>query len=46
MGTNNVVFLEVIEWLDPTGDAMVQRIPESGSGEIKYGAQQIGRAHV
>jgi membrane protease subunit (stomatin/prohibitin family) len=43
MGTNNVVFLEVIEWLDPTGDAMVQRIPESGSGEIKYGAQLVLR---
>ncbi|MHC1743693.1 MAG: SPFH domain-containing protein [Syntrophobacteraceae bacterium] len=39
MGSNNVVFLEVIEWLDPTGQEMVQRIPEDGSGEIKYGAQ-------
>jgi membrane protease subunit (stomatin/prohibitin family) len=39
MGTNNVVFLEVIEWFDDTGKKMVHRIPESGSGEIKYGAQ-------
>jgi membrane protease subunit (stomatin/prohibitin family) len=39
MGTNNVVFLEVIEWFDDTGKAMVHRIPEAGSGEIKYGAQ-------
>ncbi len=39
MGTNNVVFLEVIEWFDETGKEMVHRIPESGSGEIKYGAQ-------
>jgi membrane protease subunit (stomatin/prohibitin family) len=39
MGGNNAVFLEVIEWLDPTGQEMVQRIPEDGSGEIKYGAQ-------
>ena len=39
MGSNNAVFLEVIEWLDPTGQEMVQRIPEEGSGEIKYGAQ-------
>ena len=39
MGSNNAVFLEVIEWLDDTGAALVQRIPENGSGEIKYGAQ-------
>jgi membrane protease subunit (stomatin/prohibitin family) len=39
MGSNNVVFLEVIEWFDPTGQEMVQRIPADGSGEIKYGAQ-------
>jgi membrane protease subunit (stomatin/prohibitin family) len=43
MGSNNVVFLEVIEWLDPTGKAMVQRIPEEGSGEIKFGAQLVVR---
>jgi membrane protease subunit (stomatin/prohibitin family) len=43
MGTNNVVFLEVIEWFDDTGKKMVHRIPESGSGEIKYGAQLIIR---
>jgi membrane protease subunit (stomatin/prohibitin family) len=43
MGTNNVIFLEVIEWLDPTGDTMVHRIPETGSGEIKYGAQLVLR---
>ncbi len=39
MGTNNLVFLEVIEWFDDTGHEMVHRIPEQGSGEIKYGAQ-------
>ncbi len=43
MGTNNVVFLEVIEWFDPTGQELVQRIPEQGSGEIKWGAQLIAR---
>ena len=43
MGTNNVIFLEVIEWLDQTGDRFVQRIPEIGSGEIKYGAQLVIR---
>jgi membrane protease subunit (stomatin/prohibitin family) len=39
MGTNNVVFLEVLEWFDETGRELVHRIPEEGSGEIKYGAQ-------
>ena len=39
MGTNNVVFLENIEWFDDTGQALVHRIPEEGSGEIKWGAQ-------
>jgi membrane protease subunit (stomatin/prohibitin family) len=39
MGTNNVVFLEVIEWFDETGRELVHRIPETGSGEIKFGAQ-------
>lgn len=43
MGTNNVVFLEVIEWLDSTGKAIVHRIPEEGSGEIKWGAQLVVR---
>lgn len=39
MGTDNVVFLEVIEWFDETGRELVHRIPEKGSGEIKWGAQ-------
>jgi membrane protease subunit (stomatin/prohibitin family) len=43
MGTNNIVFLEVIEWFDETGKEIVHRIPEKGSGEIKYGAQLIIR---
>lgn len=43
MGTNNLVFLEVLEWFDETGKEIVHRIPEEGSGEIKYGAQLIVR---
>jgi len=39
MGTNNIVFLEILEWFDDTGKELVHRIPEKGSGEIKYGAQ-------
>lgn len=36
---NNLIFLENIEWFDRTGQEIVYRIPEEGSGEIKYGAQ-------
>ena len=39
MGMNNLVFLENIEWFDETGAEMVHRVPQSGSGEIKLGAQ-------
>ena len=39
MGTDNIVFLEVLEWFDDTGKELVHRLPQQGSGEIKYGAQ-------
>ena len=43
MGKDNVIFLEVIEWFDPTGKEIIHRIPEEGSGEFKLGAQLIVR---
>ncbi len=39
MGTDNLFFLENIEWFDQSGQELVHRIPENGSGEIKWGAQ-------
>jgi membrane protease subunit (stomatin/prohibitin family) len=36
-------FLEILEWFDDNGDEVVHRIPESGSSDIKYGAQLIVR---
>ena len=39
MGTNNIIFLENLEWFDDTGKELVHRLPEKGSGEIKWGAQ-------
>lgn len=35
--------MEIIEFLDNTGDTMVQRVPEDSSGEFKMGAQLIVR---
>ena len=36
-------FMEVIEWLDDTGEEIVHRVPELGSGETKFGAQLVVR---
>jgi len=35
--------MEIIEFLDNSGETMAQRIPEDGSGEFKMGAQLIVR---
>lgn len=35
--------LDVVEWFDPSGRAIIQRIPERGSGEFKLGSQVIVR---
>jgi membrane protease subunit (stomatin/prohibitin family) len=43
MEKSNIIFLEIIEWFDETGREIVHRIPEKGSGDIKYGAQMIVR---
>ena len=36
---DSAIFLENIEWFDETGKELVHRLPDSGSGEIKWGAQ-------
>ncbi len=43
MGTDNIFFLEVLEWFDQSGLEVAHRLPETGSGEIKLGAQVIVR---
>jgi membrane protease subunit (stomatin/prohibitin family) len=43
MSTDNLVFLEVLEWFDPTGRELAHRLPQRGSGELKIGAQVIVR---
>ncbi|MFH1688142.1 MAG: SPFH domain-containing protein [bacterium] len=37
------VMIEILEWVDPTGDEMIYRIPQEGSADIKMGAQLIVR---
>ena len=39
MDIKNAIFLENLEWFDDTGQEIVHRLPEEGSGEIKWGAQ-------
>ncbi len=39
MGSNNLIFLENLEWFDESGQELVHRLPEEGSAEIKWGAQ-------
>jgi membrane protease subunit (stomatin/prohibitin family) len=39
MGVDNLIFMEALEWFDETGQELLHRLPEHGSGEIKWGAQ-------
>ncbi len=39
MGGNNLIFLENLEWFDESGKELVHRLPQTGSAEIKWGAQ-------
>jgi len=39
MGVDNVILLESLEWFDESGKELLHRLPEQGSGEIKFGTQ-------
>lgn len=36
-------FMEVIEWVNQTGQEIVHHYPKEGSAEIKFGAQLVVR---
>lgn len=38
-----MAILQIVEWADSTGNEMVHRVPERGSGEFRFGSQLIVR---
>ncbi len=38
-----MAILDVIEFLDPTGQQIIHRVPEGGSGEFRLGSQLVVR---
>lgn len=38
-----MALLDLVEYLDPTGNVMVARVPADGSGELRFGSQCIVR---
>lgn len=37
------LLLEILEWMDPSGEEMIYRLPQEGSADFKLGAQLIVR---
>ena len=37
------IMLEILEWVDPTGNEMIYRLPQEGSADFKLGAQLVVR---
>ncbi len=37
------IMLEILEWVDPSGEEMIFRLPQEGSADFKLGAQLIVR---
>ena len=38
-----MALLDLVEFVDPTGDVLVARVPPNGDGELRLGSQCIVR---